>query len=564
MDRFAKLYALSPIGVALADRDGVIFESNRALVEMLGHARNLPDGTRLGELGAGQREQQVLLDALTEAAELERPLYRERIRLTHEHEGARWCRITMLSLRGDTPGAHFPALLVEDVNELHMLQEMLRKQTVEDRLTGLGNNAGFVGQLDTLPSLPSGERAALVYLDIDGFKMINDGLGAEVADTVLAAVAGKLRAAFTSFDAYIARVAGDGFAVLMHGDLTSSAVTTMVDELIGELNEPLYVDDIGIGVSVSAGITVHDTPISDPAELLRAAEITVHRAKRRGKAQWMLFDQERDTADRDRYALGAAIGGGLEQGEFELEYQPTVTLDGTGRVMVINGSLRWNHPQRGVLTDDEFYPLADTTGMTLPLGRRLLEDSIAAASGWYERLGDSAPDLCLRLPKRLTTDPNLVGMVRDELARNTLPAAKVRLCADSAALLDSHGEAPESLALLAELDVQIALAVAGASDLELIESQKLPVGFLMLSESLVATADDTTDPAHGSSIHLDALIKRAHQLGLRRIGAEGVHTSARAESLRELGVVAGRGSLFGAATDSVDLDELLNGSGKYT
>lgn len=532
-------------------------EANEAMATLLECPASDLSGCSAAELGAGQRDRTLLDDAMREVGTAESALHRERMRLRLPDGGDRWVDTTVIGLPGDRSDATYPVLIIEDAHELHLLQETLRRQNVEDRLTQLATQDGFDAKLDTMHSTPAPERAALVYLDIDGFKVINDGLGAGAGDRVLQGVARTLVTCFAEHDALVARLSGDGFGVLMHGDLTPATVISQVETAMAELAEPLYVDGQGISVSISAGIAIRETPIAQPAELLRAAEITLHRAKERGRAQWMLYEPELDLQDRRRYQLGAVIGGGLENGEFELEYQPTIKLDGSNEIAVVNAALRWNHPDRGRLPASEFYPLADTTGMTLALGKLLLTASIDEMAGWRAKFGTAAPDLCLRLPLRLATDPNLVGMVRAELDRHELPGNVVRLCADSAALLDPYGEGLDSLAVLAELDVQIALAISGAADLELIRTHKLPVGFLVLSGPLIDALATDEDDLTSSTAHLASLIDRAHELGLRRIGAEGVRTSAHAERLRALGIVAARGELFGGVADSTQIETLL-------
>jgi EAL domain-containing protein (putative c-di-GMP-specific phosphodiesterase class I) len=317
----------------------------------------------------------------------------------------------------------------------------------------------------------------------------------------------------------------------------------------------VYYEGHGVGVSASVGIVVRPAAQGSADELVRAAEITLDRAKSAGRAQWMLYEPEPTAEQRRRFRLGAVIAGSLENGEFELEYQPTVKLNGSNEIAVVNAGLRWNHPGEGRLGAEQIYPLSDTTGMTLSLGRLLLTESLGAAAHWHREFGPTAPDLCLRLPARLAVDPNLVGIVRAELRRHRLPARSVRLCADSASLLDPRGEVLDSLAVLSELDLQIALAVTGAADLELIRTHRLPVGFVVLSGPLVDSLG--TDEPDGTIRHLIALLDRTRDLGIKRIGAEGVRSERQARRLRELGVLAGRGPLFGETASGDEIEALI-------
>lgn len=550
--RFTALYSASPVGIALADPGGVIVETNPALVRILGRKAETLRGLSIPGLGATERDVESLRDGVAELADHEVSRFRERIKLEHT-DGPLWVHVTLARLPGDGEGTVFPVLMIEDVNEVHLLQETLRHQNLHDPLTGLPNASQFDAKLETTLSVGADEQLGLVYLDIDGFKVINDGLGAGVGDQVLRKVAGKLASVFTRHDAFVARLTGDGFAVLMHGHFTPTDIIAMVEEALEELGEPIYLEGQGIGVSASAGIVVK--PASDArGELLRAAEIALHRAKEAGKAQWMLFDPELDARDRSRYRLGAVIAGALENGEFSLIYQPTVKLNEPNRIAAVNAGLRWNHPEMGELDSDEFYPLAAITGMTIPLGKWLLTESLAATARWRERFGDAAPDVCVRLPNRLAIDPDLVLLVKEQLDRNQLPGKALRLCTDGTSVLDPRGEVVDSLAILADLGATMVLTVTGTADLELITSHRLPVQHIILSGHVVdALAEDQDEVA---ARHLRHLIARGRELGLR-IGAEGVRTAEHAERLRGLGVIAARGAFVAESATGDDIDELI-------
>ncbi|PXY19096.1 EAL domain-containing protein [Prauserella muralis] len=558
--RLATLYSASPHGVALTDQDGRILDVNPAFTRILGHKPEDLAGTDAAALAATEHEAETIRSAFAELRADGRQRHREQLELDHVEDGPLRTNVTIAGLPGDREGSLYPVLIVEDVSELHLLRDTLRRQNVQDPLTGLPNHSSFVNKLEATLAAPGDGQLALIYFDIDGFKVVNDGLGPGAGDEVLRHVARTLAAAFAGHDAFVARLSGDGFAVLMHGELSSAGVIDLVEDAMRELAEPCYVDGNGVAVSVSVGIVVQDAAGQTQEDLHRAAEITLHRAKENGRAQWMLFEPDLDHLDRRRYGIGAVIGGALENGEFELEYQPTVKLDGSNEVAVVNAVLRWRHPEHGVLKADEFYPLADTTGMTANLGRWLLTESMAEAASWHEQFS-AAPDLCVRLPTRMAIDPNLVGIIRTELEQTKLPPDKLRLCTDSIALFDPRGEVPEALAVLSELDVKITLAVSGAADLELAHANKLPVGYVILSGPLVDALAREGPEADGARKHLVTLMERACELGIRRIGAEGVHTPEHASRLRELGIVAGRGELFGRAASGAEIRSLIEQHG---
>lgn len=552
--RFSALYSASPMGIALADPTGEIVEANAALGTFLGYRPDDLRGRHLAGLGFSARDADSLRAGLEELAETDAEDYHERVRLAHADDAGTWADITLASLPGDRPGSAYPVLMVLDANEVHSLQETLRHQSVHDALTGLSNGSRFNTMLEAALSPSARDQIALVYLDIDGFKVINDGLGAGVGDKVLRGVARKLQDVFASPQTIVARLSGDGFAILLRGKLNANEVISLVERALEELGEPIYLGDHGVGVSASAGIVVRDVAEGGPEDLQRAAEIALHRAKEAGKAQWMLFDPELDARDRARYRLGAEIAGALENGEFSLAYQPTVKLANHDQLAVVNAMLRWHHPELGELDSAEFYPLAETTGMTIPLGKWLLTRSLAAAARWRERHGDAAPEVCVRLPRRLAIEPELVRMVKEELDQYQLPAQALRLCTDSASLLDPRGEVLESLSVLSDLGAKLVLTVNGSADLELIPAHELAVQHAILSGPVVDAVADTEDEI--AARNLDQLVTRARELKLR-IGAEGVVTAEQAERLRAHGVLAARGPFVATSATDDEIDELI-------
>ena len=554
--RFTALYAASPLGIALADPDGAIVEANLALGQLLGCTPTKFRGRHITELGSTDHDVTRLRAGLEPLRTTEIERYQERMLLDHIEDGPLWVDVTLARLPGDRPGSVYPVLMVSDANELHLLQERLVHQNVHDPLTGLPNASSFTTKLESALGSAARDDIALVYLDVDGFKVINDGLGAGVGDQVLRGVAAKLSAVFTGHhDGFVARLTGDGFAILLRGELSATEVIELVERALEDLNEPIYLGGHGIGVSASAGIVVRAAVEGGAAELLRAAEIALHRAKEAGKAQWMLFDPELDARDRGRYQLGAVIAGALENGEFSLVYQPTVKLADTDQLAAVNAGLRWNHPEKGHLDSDQFYPLAQTTGMTVPLGRWLLAESLAATARWRSRFGEAAPDVCVRLPSRLAIDPDLVLLVKEQLDRHSLPAQALRLCTDRTSVLDPRGEVLDSFAVLSDLGAQLVLTISGSADLELIPQHGLPVRHVILSGPVVdALAAD--DPAESDIRHLTQLVTRARELKLR-VGAEGVRTHEQAARLRQLGVIAARGSFINDSATGDEVDELI-------
>lgn len=555
LERFARLYVAAPCGIALTDPHGTIVEANEALGSLLGAESASLRGTAIAELAASSCEASTLRDNLHKLQDDPGGHQQLQIDLAYTTNEKRRTVTTLSTLPADVAGKEYPIVLVQDVSEQHMLGETLRHQNVHDWLTGLPNATQFDHQIEISLADTTHPQIALVLLDLDGFRVINDGLGAEVGDQLLRSVANKLRESFSAHDAVLARLTGDGFGVLLRGELTTTAVIKLVEHVLGEISEPVYIGGNPVGVNASAGIVVQETATDQAPNVKRKAEITLHRAKEQGRSKWMLFDSEADARDRHRYRLGASIAGALENGEFELLYQPTVRLDGSGSLPVVNTVLRWHHPESGPLAAEEFIPIADAIGMTLPIGRWMLGEALATHARWRSASGGPVPDLCLRLPGRLAIDDDLVSFITSELERNDVDPSSLRLCASAATVLDPRGEVPDSFGVLRELGVQLVLEASAATDLELIHKHDLPVGYVVLSGSLI---ENLCHPQAASSTvrHLEHLITTARDLGLRT-GAEGVRTNEQANTLGELGVVAARGEFFLEAAPAEQIEPLI-------
>ncbi|WP_181777453.1 diguanylate cyclase domain-containing protein [Amycolatopsis pittospori] len=536
-ERFALFYEHCPLGVVLADADRVIGAVNPAFLRLTG-ASSEDDviGVRVDELGDGYRNRSVLgrtLDGLEPGGKVV-----EQLAIGAADEDVRFVRLTATTLSRDS--RRHTILMFEDVHELRRLQETFQHQALHDPLTGLPNGVHFRTRLETLLAARERGRIAVLFLDVDGFKVVNDGLGTEVADLVLRGVAGTLRTVFAEDGAFVARLFGDGFAVALHGDLEPAAVVNLAELAIGELAKPVYVDDIGVGVSASVGIVVSDVPGAEYQELIRSAEVALHRAKELGKAQWVLFDPQAGRTDRHRYRLASAIAGALELGEISVSYQPHVVLPDARIVTSLSAVLLWNHPAHGPIRAEKFFPLAEMTGMTVPLGKYLLAEALRTKAEWQARFGDGAPMVCLTLPRRMAIDADLVGIVRAELAHVGLEPRHLMLCAEADALLDERGDLVESLGHLCRLGVLFILVITGLPDLELIPDYRVSARGVLLTGQLVDVLGDD-DPPEPARRNVRRVVERAGELGLK-VGALGVRSKSHADALCDLGVMVGGGT----------------------
>jgi diguanylate cyclase (GGDEF)-like protein len=446
-----------------------------------------------------------------------------------------------------------------------------RHQATHDPLTDLPNRALFTQALGTIFERRSRRdgRLGLCFVDLDGFKVVNDTLGHHLGDLLLVLVGERLRAAIEQH--LVARLGGDEFVVLIDGTTCTDDALKVADSAMAALAEPFAVD--GHEITISASIGIVERPVADtsPGEVMRAADVTLHWAKSSGKGRCALFDPERNERELARYALSAAMPAALNRGEFFLEYQPLVCL-ATGAVQGAEALVRWRHPELGLLPPDQFIALAEETGLIVRLGARVLTEACVEARRWYER-DPASPFVSVNLAVRQVHDPSLVGLVTDVLHRTGLPPHKVQLEITESALMSNADEPIHALRTLAGLGVRIAIDDFGTGYSNLAYLRDLPVCELKVASSFVdglrrppagpsgtppggppgggpAAADRSrVGPGAGARAGADeqilaTLVSLAHALGLT-VTAEGVETADQAVRLRVLGCDTGQGWHFG-------------------
>jgi diguanylate cyclase (GGDEF)-like protein len=419
-----------------------------------------------------------------------------------------------------------------------------RHQATHDPLTGLPNRALFTERLTGVFARPEAatSRLGLCFVDLDGFKVVNDTLGHHVGDLLLVLVADRLRRAIGEH--LVARLGGDEFVILLEGTTCTDDAVKVADAALAALVDPVGIDGHELTVSASIGIVELAVAGTSPSDVMRAADITLHWAKAAGRNRWALFDAERNERELARYALSAAMPRALDRGEFFLDYQPLVSLT-TGGVLGVEALVRWRHPQLGVLRPDRFIGLAEETGLIVRLGARVLAEACEQARHWYEH-SPNAPFVSVNLAVRQVHDPSLVGLVTDVLDRTGLPPHKVQLEITESALMSSADEPISALRTLAGLGVRIAIDDFGTGYSNLAYLRHLPVCELKLAGSFVAgLRPPAEDPAGGTDERILAtLVSLAHALDLT-VTAEGVETAGQAERLRTLSCDAAQGWHFG-------------------
>jgi diguanylate cyclase (GGDEF)-like protein len=418
-----------------------------------------------------------------------------------------------------------------------------RYEAMHDPLSGLPNRAMFAERLDKIFSgSERSTRVGVCFVDLDGFKAVNDSFGHHVGDRMLVAVAERLGGMAAESGHLIARLGGDEFVILIENTTCADDVVKVADRALRALAEPILIDGRRLSTSASIGIVERPVAGTDPADLMRAADITLYWAKSNGKARWELFDPRRNAHEVARYKLSAALPTALSRDEFVLHYQPLVGLaDESLRGM--EALARWRHPKHGTLTPDRFIDLAEDTGLIVSLGGRLLELACREAVRWLG-LTPAAPFVSVNLSVWQIRHSGLVGDVAAVLHRTGLPPRQLQLEITESAAMGTDAETLQTLHGLADLGVGLAIDDFGTGYSNLAYLRALPVQGLKLAGSFVQglRSPDTADPTDEAI--LTTLVSLGRTLGLT-ITAEGIETAIQARRLRAIGCDLGQGWHFG-------------------
>ena len=438
------------------------------------------------------------------------------------------------------------------VIERKRAQERLAHQALHDPLTELPNRALFLDRLALalarIRRRPS--SLAVLFADVDRFKVVNDSLGHDAGDRLLVALAGRLRDVLRPGDT-LARFGGDEFAVLCE-DVTDYDVTRIAERMGAALTEPFTTGGGEVFVSVSVGIAMARDFEERPEALLRDADAAMYLAKERGRARFEVFDEAMRDQSTERLGMENALRRAPERGELRALYQPIVRLS-DGVVIAAEALVRWEHPDRGLLEASQFVPLAEETGMIVPIGGWMLEEACRQAATWPGN--GHAPAVSVNLSARQLSRADLVDAVAAALASSGLDPDRLWLEITESVLMEDADTAVAALRRLRALGVHLSVDDFGTGYSSLAYLRRFPVDSLKVDRSFVA---GLTDDPEDSAI-VEAVVSMAHSLKLSVV-AEGVETDEQLARLRALGCELAQGFLFAAPVPSAALQPLSSGS----
>ncbi|HEX2192908.1 MAG TPA: EAL domain-containing protein, partial [Acidimicrobiales bacterium] len=453
-----------------------------------------------------------------------------RVQCRRRHRDGSWRHVeTTVTNLTDDPGVRGVVLNTRDVTERVALEEELRNRAWHDSLTGLANRALFTERVNhaIVRQSREGDSLAVLFLDLDDFKSLNDTMGHAAGDVLLQGVGRRLLACVRPGDT-VARFGGDEFAVLLEGAGADEA-ERIAGRIVSELGRPVPLGDRDVHVRASVGVAVAPAPEASGDELLANADAAMYVAKTRGKDRHEVFEPSMRTAAVERSGLLTDLAWAVGRGELELDYQPVVDVTNGGMVG-FEALLRWRHPTRGLLAPGEFIALAEESGLIVPIGAWALNRACEQGRAWQAMNGDAPLTMAVNVSARQLQHPGLVGLVADALATSGLdPSSLVLEITESATVADTEA----TIARLRELkDLGVGLAIddfgTGYSSLSYL--RRFPVDLLKIDRSFVAgmvhSPEDAAIVSH--------VIGLAHAFGLKVV-AEGVETVHQLEELTRLG-----------------------------
>ena len=437
--------------------------------------------------------------------------------------------------------------VVHDITEHKQSERRIAHLAHHDALTGLPNRALFREQLEkSLKRVRAdGSRLALLYLDLDRFKVINDTLGHPVGDELLKDVAQRLRDAISETD-FVARLGGDEFAVIRDGFVHPDDVTSLVTRILSTINVPYDIGGHHLVADATIGVALAPDDACDPDELLKNADLAMYGAKADGRGTYRFFESSMDARVKTRRALEFDLREAIMCGGFELHYQPLVGF-ADGRVTGCEALLRWEHRSRGLIPPSEFVPIAEETGLIAPLGEWVLRTACAEAAGWPQDLG-----VAVNVSPVQFNSGNLVQTVVSALGASGLAAHRLELEITEAVLIRDDAAALGVLHQLRSLGVRIALDDFGTGYSSLSYLQRFPFDKIKIDRSFISGLEDSDYSRNIVQAIVD--IATTRQITTT---AEGVETRAQADALRALGCTEMQGYLFSPPVPGVRLAKLL-------
>ena len=525
------------------DPAGRVATWNDAAERTFGVQAELAAGRPMADLFAEERRQEIASHLATVSRG--EPVERYEIDL-HGPSGSRVdLSLTYSPLPASSEGPGGASVIARDISDLKRLEGELAHQALHDSLTGMPNRALFRDRLDHAlrragrpVAGPPGRRTAVLFIDLDDFKVINDTLGHRIGDALLVAVGGRISTSIRPGDT-AARLGGDEFTVLLETIDDAAEARLVADRILGALTTPFHLEGHDVVIGASIGIVLGDTAANDPDDLLRSADTALYEAKGLGKGRHATFDPSMDRKAWQRLELETDLRHAISEGELVVHYQPIVELS-TGLVTEFEALVRWQHPERGLVPPNDFIPLAEQTGLIVPIGAFVMATACKQLATWRTARPEFATiGISVNMSPRELLRTELVADVVRSLRAANLSADALRIEITEGVELEDAG-AIERLGRLRTLGVRVTIDDFGTGYSSLGSFRRLPIDGLKIDRSFIAALGLQRE----ETAIVSAAVSFAAALGISATG-EGIETVEQWRALRDLGCRYGQGYFLG-------------------
>jgi diguanylate cyclase (GGDEF)-like protein/PAS domain S-box-containing protein len=535
--RFHSAFSHAAIGMAIVSTEGKFIQANKAFCEMLG--RNSPDlsPVRLFDL-VNPADVDALRGPLDRLVKGDLNSVHIEIRGLHRDGTDVWMSLNVSLARDWQFHTHNLIVQAQDVSARRRAEAELFHNAYHDSLTQLTNRVHFDEQLNRaiarVQRHPE-QRFAVMYLDFDRFKVVNDSLGHKAGDELLVNVARRLKGMLRESDV-LARLGGDEFAILVENIKNEREPVELAERIHKELQRPIQLGHMEVAISASIGITYSTNDYQTSDQIIRDADIAMYKAKSKGKAQYALFDSSQHAHVSAQLTLETELRKALGKGQIYLQYQPICTLK-DGRLMGFEALARWNHPQRGLLEPSMFIPVAEETGLIVPLGNWVLAEACRQMAEWRTIRADSGLRMSVNVSSLQLSHPDFVPHVARSLAAAEMLPSQLMLEVTESVLMNGIENAVSTLTSLRQMGVQLSIDDFGTGYSSLSYLATLPIDALKVDRSFI-------DRMNGEGGEIVKAIFKLGQALSKQVYAEGIETRAQLATLQELGCEFGQGFLL--------------------
>ena len=552
-ERFRSAFDNAAIGMALVTPQGRWLQVNDSLCKLLGYSAQ--------ELMAGDYLNVIHPSDLSPALANFKELLRGRIRSCqmekrYLHKSGQevwglWSASLAQDAHNRTPNLIFQ---IQDITDRKQAEERLHHDAFHDALTGLPNRALFVDHVKlAIAKLQrrADQTFAVLYLDLDRFKVVNDSLGHMGGDQLLIGIARRLESCLRPGDT-IARLGGDEFTVLLEDIGDGTFVTQVAERIQSELSAPFSLTGREVFTTVSMGIAMSSTEYERPEDILRDADTAMYRAKGMGKARHELFDSGMHSQALKLLQLETDLRRALERKEFMVVYQPIMSLE-TGKLCGFEALIRWPHPERGLISPIDFIPLAEETGMIVQIGEWVLREACEQMHKWQVVFPTEPPTfMCVNLSVKQFSQQDLIEKVAAILQETKLAPTSLKLEITESAVMENVDTATKMLKELRELGVQLAMDDFGTGYSSLSNLHRFPINTLKIDRSFITRMVENNENAE----IVRTISGLAQNLGMDVV-AEGVETREQLNILRALGCKYGQGYFFSKPLDTQSAEAFI-------